>query len=463
MFFSSFNQQLQKSILHNFIFILSLFFFALFFSCKQKTNITLEEIENAFPESDILQNQKDLVTRKSAQSVQMYIKYVELQKEKAVSDFIDNLSIEDKLAQLFIMNISGNSECPSIQKPVPGMYLFFNYNVADTPDKVIGYTNSIQTYFKSNNFIPPFLMIDHEGGLVNRLRSIASPLPSAALIPQRMTSEQAQEYYYYQGLQLKALGFDINLAPIVEVELDENRDFLGTRSYGNFDNTVNYATMAVLGYKKAGINCVIKHFPGNTNDDPHKGLPTIQAEITSLTENYFKPFENVLTVNPSGVLLSHAVVTAIDPNIPSCFSKTMVQEILKNQYAFQGLVYSDDIYMAALADNGFPPDVAAIKAIEAGVNVIMISQKSFGSLITSLIKEFDSNTLFHDNVLSSVSKIIFSKLESGILVISDNNNGTYSIENSYDSDLSVDKKLALFNDAYQNGEALYYKYFTKGN
>ncbi|MCF0241990.1 MAG: glycoside hydrolase family 3 protein, partial [Treponema sp.] len=181
---------------------------------------------------------------------------------------------------------------------------------------------------------------------------------------------------------------------------------------------------ALNAYQNNGISCVIKHFPGNTNTDPHTGLPEIKMTSDEMKET-LKPFKSVVSHNPEGVLMSHARTEITDgafgdssfSSEPSCFSSYWVTDVLRGEYGFSGIIFSDDIFMGALADNGYPPDVAAVKAIEAGVDCIMISEKRFLKPALTLIEKAKTDENFAKRIDESCRRILKYKIENGQLTI----------------------------------------------
>ena len=235
-----------------------------------------------------------------------------------------------------------------------------------------------------------------------------------------MTEEQAYQDYLLQGKILKELGIHINLAPIVEEKTVENQDFLDNRSFGSLEKVLSYGEVCVKSYIDAGIIPVLKHFPGNTNDDPHLGLPKLQVTREEF-EKMIIPFEKIISSTSFGynfaIILSHAMLPNVFGEIPACFSKEMVTDILKKELNFTGLIISDDIYMGALAKNGFSPEKSAELSILSGVDLIMLSPKRFVNLIPYLKKLAYSNEEFNNRIEESCAKILSAKIQQGLIEV----------------------------------------------
>lgn len=413
------------------------------------------------PSSKEIQLKKDLTQRYNAQQTYFALISDLDAKEQAIVSYVENLSLEEKLSQLFLVNLEGNAKFNPVEynklgEPlIPGGYLFFSYNVADTPEKVRNFTDSIGKFCIEHSKIPPLLCVDQEGGVVNRLKFITTMLPSCELVSSRMDVKAAENLYYAQALQMAALGFHMNLAPVAEAAVDTNREFLGTRSFGDKEAVKKYATAAVKGFETGGILSVLKHFPGNTNDDPHTGLPEITLSAEELEVQYLEPFMHLLKSNPSAVLMSHARTTAFDAKNPACLSPYWVTEILRNRYGYPGIVISDDIFMAALEKNGFPAETATIMAIEAGIDIIMLSEKKFGSALQVLLKKAREESDFEKRITQSVLRIVKAKIKTGILSLVKNKSAyTVSV-----TEVDCQDWKSNFDFAKEKGQNIYNEYF----
>ncbi len=369
-------------------------------------------------------------SRQNGRDIQQYILEVKNQKEKALLDFIDSLSMEDRVAQLFVVNIVGNDSFIPVEENIAGCFLYFNYNIAATVPAMISFNQSVIDYCRQNNKIPPLLSIDQEGGYVNRLRSLNGPLPSAERVANVLSSQTAGELYKLQAQQMELLGFNLNFAPVVEVCTKDNELFLTERSFGVKEKVLEYGAACVEAYEKNGVGTVLKHFPGNTNTDPHTGLPEIQWTADEL-EMQLASFEELVKENPAGILMSHARVAGHDEKNPACLSKYWVTDILRKKYGYTGIIFSDDIYMGALADNGYPPEVAITAAIEAGIDCIMISEKRIQKGLELLCKKAEAEPQFAQMLDQAVRRMMEYKIKAGILKIQLSEKGTYEVVINY--------------------------------
>ena len=440
--------QLRKSLV-------LMMMFCLLLSCSGKnteSNPDSAEVESALSQEEIqrnLQLQQELQKKQAQQA--------ELQ------NFIQSLDPVQRYSQLFLVNLEGNTsfrpveslqweEVPE-QALIPGGYLFFSYNVADSAQKVADFTASIQNWCQSNQTLPPLLAVDQEGGLVNRLRSVTSPLPSAQEVAETMTSQQAQELYRLQGSQMQHLGFHLNLAPVAEATSSHNQAFLDTRSYGPLPQMEDFARAAIAGFQEGGIGAVAKHFPGNTNDDPHTGLPEIALSQQELQQLYLEPFRRILQESkPWAVLMSHARTAVYDSETPACLSRFWVTEMLRQDFGYEGLILSDDIFMAALEKNGFPPERSVMMAVEAGIDVIMLSEKKFGSVLKLILDRSRKDESFKSLLDASVERILLAKVQAGLMSFQEDESGLSLVCNE---SVANHWNEAEFQNLHRRGQELY--------
>jgi beta-N-acetylhexosaminidase len=403
-----------------------LFFICIFSACQSK--------------SERIVSMKEKLRNDSASVTQQLVVDARKGQQDAISVFIESLADEQKIAQLFLVNIGGDRSYEPAEKSgalygkpdaghpiVPGGCLLFSFNIGQTPEQVRSFTDSIQNYCRLRGLVPPYISLDQEGGDVNRLRHITSRLPSARSVAAAGDVAAAYQLYLAQAQQLHALGIHLNLAPVTEAGTSQNSHFLGDRSFGSVDTVIRYGAAAVCAYEIGGVGTVLKHFPGNTDTDPHTGLPEIKTDKQNLDALYIQPFASVLKRNPSGILMSHARVSSLDADLPACLSYQWVTGVLRNQLHYTGLIFSDDIFMKALSDNGFPPEKAAIAALDAGVDCLMFSGKTYGAIAGSIMQKCVADPIFSLKVADAVRRVIEFKIAHGILVLRYDGKNHYTI------------------------------------
>ncbi len=411
-----------------------------FFSCSKKEEVCIKETEIITipaPTKDELQ-------------------------QKSIDNFIATMTLEEKIAQMFLIAVDGTDASNSaITYDIPpGGFVLFEYNTSDGAESLIDLIGETKVHYARQNSIIPFFSIDHEGGYVHRLRDIASPLASAASTAKFLSPELAYELYSYHAQQLESLGIDVNLGPMAEVSYPTNELFTKTRSFGSEEKVIEYGNIFLDAFNDNNIYCVLKHFPGNTNDDPHFTLPVLEGSVDEINDLYIDSFKKL--INNQGVLMSHAIVSAFDSENPACLSKEIIRNVLIADLQFDGLVFSDELLMDALEKNGFPPEKAIPMAINAGVNLLMIADSEYWHLVELVRDCTITNSELRINIDKSVEKILKAKIDMDFYSIIHETLETVELVQTENTSLyNKEKQVQDFNVAKQKGEDLYYTYWAR--
>ena len=443
----------NKILLQKIIFLFLSFFLFFNFSCKNKY----------YSQSE--QKLKEVLS-------DVYSKIDEKSKiDSAVDEYLSSLSLVQRISQLFIINLEGNERFIPVEFEyevskekkdsnalIPAGYLFFSYNINSSPEKIIDFTDSIKGYCSKRNLVPPFLSIDQEGGLVNRLKDVSGPLPSAKRVSECLSVKDSYYLYSLQALQMNCLGFNLNFFPLAEISTEKNEKFLNGRSFGSENQVISYGRAAINAFSHNSIASVLKHFPGNSNVDPHTGLPEIDLSLQEL-EKSLAGFKNLISYNPEGVLLSHAKTLAFDKENPACFSEKWISERLLNDFGFSGIVFSDDIFMAALNKNGFPPEKASLMALKAGVDCIMISEKRFAKSAGIIYESLKQDSSLLEKINASAKKMIEFKIKYKILSLVKDDDSFYHVRSQKENEKQI--RLEKFYKAKDENVSFYLKHFVK--
>ncbi len=403
---------------------------------------------------------------------------MELQKARVFEDFFSSLNEQEKISQIFVVNLEGNEKFSFVEyvndgeqrKPlIPGGYIFFGFNIAESPEKIAAFTDSIRDFSRDKSCIEPFLCLDAEGGYVNRLRGITGPLPECERVAKCMDAEQAETLYSLNAIQLKSLGFDLNLAPVAESLCAENEKFLDGRSFGAAECAAKYSRAAIRAYQRNRVGAVAKHFPGNNDVDPHFSLPRIFYDADEFQKNVLEPFSAAIEESPAGILMSHALVEVLgnfqdtNSSIPASLNPFWIEDILRERLGFEGIVFCDDIFMSALEQNGFDKKRAVRSAITAGVNCILMSEKRFKNEYEIIRNLYFSDEEFRSRIEDSARRIIKFKIECGILEYALTENGETILrlksKNSLGEESVFEERMAQFYAAKNKNVKLYEKYF----
>ncbi len=260
-----------------------------------------------------------------------------------------------------------------------GAVCLFGSNIV-TPGQVRGLTDAIHAAHPD-----AVVATDEEGGDVTRLHHRdGSPSPSMAYLGHRDDLALTREVAAGIGTELRAMGIDLNLAPVADVNANPRNPVIGVRSFGaNADLVARHVAAYVHGLQSAGIGAVAKHFPGHgdTGTDSHLGLPTIAVDAATLAVRELPPFAAAVNARTVAVMTSHILVPAVDPDRPATFSVAVLGELRRR--GFTGVIVSDALDMAgASADSGIPE--AAVRALAAGVDLLCLGSESTPVLLDAV-------------------------------------------------------------------------------
>jgi len=330
-------------------------------------------------------------------------------------------------AQVLLAGIDGKTRLTpamrSILERVPaGGVLLFSYNL-DTPKedvkKLLAETTSL---IKVGAGIAPFVAVDHEGGVVHRFGPGVERLPSAfsfwelAQKDGRETSlAKAETLYRRSAQEIRELGITMVLGPVAETIDDENRRFLETRSYGSdHDFTTAAASAFIKSMNDSGIASAVKHFPGNGAADPHDKSAAIGASKAILDE-MVRPFSALIrSLSPAIVMLSHVMVPAMDSQKNASLSSKVIKDWLRGELGFRGIVLADDFSMGAIAARGLSPGAAAVEALNAGVDMIIVWPKDVIAVHSSILNALGERRISRERLVEASSRIITEKLRYDI-------------------------------------------------
>ena len=241
-----------------------------------------------------------------------------------------------------------------------------------------------------------------------------------------------------------------------------NKEFLGTRTFSDSkENVVSYAGAALRAYRSSGVLTVLKHFPGNGEGDPHTGLPHLDVTRRELLETYAGTFTSLLTEKPDAILVSHIIVSSIDPDTPFCLSREGVTGLLRKSLGFDGVVITDDISMGALVKNGYSSSEAAVLALEAGCDMIMTSAPDIRSISSAIAERASKDSLFSARLDEAVRRILVMKSKVGLVKTAQERYSRSRFETYYGKKTLSDFKLAGFYNARKKAVLLLEDMYVK--
>jgi len=332
------------------------------------------------------------------------------------------MSIEEKIGQLFLVDLWNSAGEPAveltrqlisfIENVKPGGVVFYGANLKD-PEQVRELTRSISKLLS----IPPFLAIDHEGGTVNRLDDSgeirATDIPPAADIGKTGIPELAYATGVVMGRELSSLGFNMNFAPVADV-LSSPASMIGSRSFGGDPVPVaRMVAMSVKGLQETGVSSVLKHFPGHggVEGDTHSTAVYLDRKIDELFETELLPFAAGAGAGVDGIMAAHIVLGKPGSSAPpATVSKELLTGVLRDRFAYEGVVITDSLTMDALSSVERP----VVEAIRAGADLLLTPGDEEAAR-KQLLDAISEGSLTIERIDESVLRILRVKQRRGLM------------------------------------------------
>ncbi|NGP44826.1 beta-N-acetylhexosaminidase [Bacillaceae bacterium SIJ1] len=303
--------------------------------------------------------------------------------QSKVEQQLESMSLDEKIGQLFFVGIEGTKWNQAtagqlLDFPVGGIILF-SRNI-ESPQQTLALTNQLKSHHTSP--IPLWIGIDEEGGDVSRLPSSAFlPFPAAATFGQ---GDPEVTYLAGEatGSSLQALGINIDFAPVLDVNSEQNNPVIGSRAFSHEPTQVTEHALAFAeGLQEANVAPVGKHFPGHgdTIVDSHVALPIVNKSLEELKQLELVPFRAAIKDEMPAFMVGHLLVKNLDQDTPSSLSPIVIKHLLRDTLQFQGVIMTDDLTMEAILSQ-YTIAEATVKAIKAGNDVVLISHGSQNTL-----------------------------------------------------------------------------------
>ena len=298
---------------------------------------------------------------------------------RIIDQKISQMTNEEKVGQLFIVGFPYTEVTPELEtfigKYKPGSFLLFKRNITSA-SQIRDLNLSLYKASYRHSKLPPFIAIDQEGGAVSRLPITPAP-PNALAIGQTQSPLLAEEMGHQTGLFLREVGFNMNLAPVLDVVDPYSPSFIGVRSFGSDPELVRDIGVAYSkGLLKARVIPTAKHFPGtgSLNQDPHVAVVENITPLETFKKRDLVPFEGYVRLGQNtAVMMSHLIYPKLDSSRePASFSPKIASELLREDLKYQGLVMTDDLQMQG-SKQVLRPEAAALKALKSGSDIVMLT------------------------------------------------------------------------------------------
>ena len=284
------------------------------------------------------------------------------------------MTSREKIGQLFMVGFLGTSVTPDltsfIKEYKPGGVILFSRNL-ESVGQMVDLTNDLQACSPHS---PLLISIDQEGGRVSRLPKGFTIFPPCDLLGQCRSTELAYAAAATIAKELRAVGVNMNMAPVLDVNSNPDNPVIGDRAFGTTPDVVCELGMATAaGLQGNKVVACGKHFPGHgdTNTDSHKELPVVEASRERLEAIEFPPFRHAIAQGIASMMTAHVLYRALDPELPATLSPAIINSFLRQELKYDGVVLTDDLEMRAIIDH-YGVEDAAVRAVLAGCDVLLI-------------------------------------------------------------------------------------------
>jgi beta-N-acetylhexosaminidase len=266
--------------------------------------------------------------------------------------------------------------------------------------------------------LPLIVSIDQEGGLVMRLRGLATDWPAMLAVGAAADPARTQQVGRALGEELAALGIGWDFAPVLDVHTNPANPVIGNRAFGVTPEAVAEHALAFWrGLRGAGVVGCGKHFPGHgdTRADSHHELPVVEHDVARLRAVELAPFRAAAAAGMEAFMTAHVLFPALDPDRPATLSRRILFDVLRGELGFEGVIVSDDLGMKAVADR-YPIEELAVGCIEAGADHLLVREPASRQIAAheALLHAAESRSDFRVRVEESAARV--AKLKAACLV-----------------------------------------------
>ncbi len=283
-----------------------------------------------------------------------------------------------RAGQRMVIGISGASvtaeEREWIKACQPGGFVLFGRNVEE-PAQVLELNRELASLLPKD--LPPIRCVDQEGGRVQRVKAPATVWPPMRWVGNVDDVKFTTSVGRALGREVRALGFDLDFAPVADVDSNPKNPIIGDRAFAaKADATGRHAAAFVRGMQDEGCIACAKHFPGHgdTATDTHLGLAVVEKDPPDLEQVELAPFRACLEAGVATVMTSHVIYPAWDEDYPATMSNKIVRGILRRKMGFRGVVFSDDLEMKAVRGR-YPLEQQLTEASAASVDVFLLCKE----------------------------------------------------------------------------------------
>jgi beta-N-acetylhexosaminidase len=337
----------------------------------------------------------------------------------AVSDPIAlqvaEMTLEEKIGQMLLVGIDGTvldeqAKRMITEDKIGGIILY-----KDNIKSLKGMISLINSMKKSNtgNPAPLFMSVDQEGGKVSRMPKEYATFPSNGTVGASNDAAAAEKMGKLLAREVRSAGFNMNFAPVLDINSNPDNPVIGDRSFGNAaDQVIQLGIAEMKGIESEGVVPVVKHFPGHgdTSVDSHLDLPIVNKTAGQLADLEWLPFQAAIKEGTDAVMVAHILFPKLDPDKPASLSRTIIGEQLRDEMGYQGIVITDDLTMGAIMKN-YDLTTAAVDTVNAGSDILLVAHgyDNEKRVMDSLLQNVKNGKIQETRIDESVYRILALK------------------------------------------------------
>jgi beta-N-acetylhexosaminidase len=319
------------------------------------------------------------------------------------------------VGQLLIMGFDGlaldRKLAITLASLEPAGVILFARNIESAPQ-----TWALLRECQDTSRLPMFLCVDMEGGTVDRLKNVIAPAPPVEKVFSTGDPGLFRLHGGVIGLEVRALGFNTDFAPVLDLGLEDSRSVLTSRTVAaDPRQVVRYAREFLLGLKGAKVLGCGKHFPGlgGANLDTHKELPAVQRSWKQIWSEDLLPYRQLRARLPF-IMVAHAYYPQVTKDkLPASLSRKWMTDILRKKIGYRGLIVSDDLEMGGVLAAGTIEDVA-VETIRAGADIFLVchNQELVWRAYEAVLRQTEKDSRFARRVVEAAERVVRFKRRS---------------------------------------------------
>ena len=315
----------------------------------------------------------------------------------------------DKIGQLFMVGFNGTTVSADlaafIKEYKPGGVILFARNL-ESVEQIVTLTNDLQ---QCSPHSPLLISIDQEGGRVSRLPKEFTIFPPCEVLGRCNSSELAYAAAATTAKELRAVGINMNMSPVLDVNSNPANPIIGNRAFSSMPGPVCELGAATAGgLQDHGVVACGKHFPGHgdTTADSHKELPIVTTTRERLEQTEFPPFRHAVAKGVATMMTAHVLYPSLDKDRPATLSPTIIGTLLRQELRYDGVVLTDDLEMHAIIDH-YGIEEATVQSILAGCDMPLICEDRNREVaaISALDKAVADGTISVERLEQSLARV----------------------------------------------------------